>query len=457
MQDFLATQAYPRYSRFKDLFSSHRRALRRKYVRATEFRDRSRDWGAEQKREWLLDRMRFAVRRAYSQTHYYRSQFDKIGFDPRVPFGFEELAQLPVLERGDILQAGDSLVSERIPRESLRKDSTGGSSGAPTHIWIGPEEHSWRESGSDWFAKRSGLVRGARIAYLWGHHLDPTAQSTLKDRLYSYVNNTEWFDCFRLDPATLDRYHQRMERRRPECIIAYASAVAALADRILELGRQPSYPTKCIITGAEKLFPAQRDAVDAAFGRPIRERYGARDVGLIGFQSAEAQATTYEVDWANVFVEPESSEERASILVTKLHADGMPMIRYRIGDVGLFPPGSRPGHPTLSLLEVVGRELERIWLPDGRWVEGELGPHMLKDYPVREYMVWQRQDYSVEVQIAPRSGFSDSHRQEIVHTLSRNLPGLAVSTVLVDRVPRTRANKLRPVVSDVNVNSGKAR
>jgi phenylacetate-CoA ligase len=454
VRDVLARQVYPRYSRYKDALSARRRLLRSHYEDGIRFRDQTTDWDADRKVDWVLDRLRFAIRRAYLETPYYREQFDRIGFDPRGNFGFKDFAKLPILERGDVLEAGDRLTSEKIPREDLRKDSTGGSAGVPTRIWVGPEEHSWRESGSDWFGRRAGLIRGSRIAYLWGHHLDPTGQTSLKDRVYFFLNNVEWFDCFRLDSATLDRYHERLEKYRPDCIIAYASALAALAEHILDRGLSPHYPARCVLTGAEKLFPAQRAAAEAAFRRPVRERYGARDVGLIGFQAA---SPAYEVDWANVFVEPEFVGGRASIIVTKLHADGMPMIRYRIGDVGVFPSGASPGHPTLSLQEVVGRELERIWLPDGSWVEGEFGPHMLKDYAVREYMVLQRADYSVEVQIAPRDGFSEEDRLEIIRTLSRSLRGLKVSTTLVERVPRTPANKLRPVVSEVNVDRGSAR
>jgi phenylacetate-CoA ligase len=457
VRDVVASKVYPLYSGCKDALSSRRRRLRTHYRDGIQFRSHSRRWNTEQKTEWLLDRLRFTLRRAYSQTPYYRDQFDRIGFDPRSAFGFEDFAGLPVLERTDILDGGEKLLAQSIPRQQLRIDSTGGSSGIPTKIWVGPEEHSWRESGTDWFAEKAGLIRGSRIAYLWGHHLDPSAQSSFRERAYSYLNNAQWFDCFRMDSARLDDYHSRLQLYQPECIIAYASALAALAEHILQRGLKPNYPTKCIITGAEKLYPSQRELAEAALACPVRERYGARDVGLIGFQSSTGSFNTYDVDWANVFVEPEFSGGRASILITKLHADGMPMIRYRIGDVGLFAAGSRPGHPVLSLLEVVGRELERIWLPDGSWIEGEFGPHMLKDYPVREYMVWQRKDYSVEVQIAPRDGFNERHRAEIIHTLSRNLRGLAISTVLVDQVPRTRASKFRPVVSEVVVNRGRSR
>jgi phenylacetate-coenzyme A ligase PaaK-like adenylate-forming protein len=176
----------------------------------------------------------------------------------------------------------------------------------------------------------------------------------------------------------------------------------------------------------------------------------------MGFQLEPQRSLDYEVDWQNVFVEPETAEAESSILITKLHADGMPMLRYRVGDVARFPPGSRPGHPAFVLQEVLGRELDRIWLPDGRWIHGTQVPHMMKDYPVREFMFLQRPDYSVEIQVVPRDGFGAEARESILETVETNLPGLQISLALVESVPRTRANKWRPVVSEIRRPEGDA-
>ena len=189
--------------------------------------------------------------------------------------------------------------------------------------------------------------------------------------------------------------------------------------------------------------------IERAFARPAHERYGSRDVGSIGFQLTPGQSLAYTIDWANLLVEPESAETDAAILITKLHADGMPMIRYRIGDVGRFPAGSLPGHPTLALADVLGRQSDRLWLPDGRWIHGNQLPHLMKDFPVREFMLVQHGDYSVEVKIAPKPDFNDASRRRMHATLTANLPGLAVSVEIVEAIPRTRANKWRVVVSEV--------
>jgi phenylacetate-coenzyme A ligase PaaK-like adenylate-forming protein len=127
------------------------------------------------------------------------------------------------------------------------------------------------------------------------------------------------------------------------------------------------------------------------------------------------------------------------------------MIRYRIGDFGGFPAGSKPGHPTFVLSEVLGREVDRLVMPDGRWVTGLQVPHLMKDFPVREFLCRQRQDYSIEIQIVPQTGFNESNRRQIEETLKTNLPGLPITIELKESVVRTVSNKWRPVISEARI------
>jgi len=413
-------------------------------------REQAAGWPTGQRREWMLARLRQAVRRAWWTTRYYRELFDQIGFDPRSDFTFDDFAALPTLEREDIHRAGRALVSVAVPSADLRQDATGGSTGVPTVIWLGPRERGWRESGIEHYMRRIGLPRGIRAAALWGHHLDPKAGDGLGDRLRSFVDNSRELECFRLSPSTLAGYHATLERWQPRYLLAYANALAALAAEVRARGWRPSYPTQCFVTGAEKLMPGDRALIQSVFGRPIHERYGSRDVGLIAFQVDPDRSLELEIDWASVLIEPDSRDPVASILVTKLHGDGMPMLRYRIGDLARFPAGSRPGHPTFELDEVLGRELDRIWLPDGRWIHGIEFPHMMKDHPVRQYQIVQTDDASVTVRLVPAPTFGEDDRVDILRTLHANLDGLAVSLELCEALPRTRANKVRFVVSEID-------
>ena len=53
--------------------------------------------------------------------------------------------------------------------------------------------------------------------------------------------------------------------------------------------------------------------IQSVFGRPIHERYGSRDAGLIAFQVDPDRSLELEVDWANVLIEPDGSDPVSSI------------------------------------------------------------------------------------------------------------------------------------------------
>ena len=441
-------------SRWQRMARPSRRAPVRAFYEGIRFRRDVARWSADQRSVWVLNRLRFIVRRAYRETVYYRELFNDVGFDPETSFTFDDFARLPVLEREHIREAGGRLLSELVPVGSAVMQATGGSTGAPTEVWLGPEERGWGESALETFMMRIGVPTGARTGLLWGHHLDPQASDSFRDRYHAFEQNQRWFDCLRLSPEALERYHREFERWRPACIIAYASSLGHLAEYVLERGYRSNYPSRCFVTGAEKLWPQHRAAIQEAFGRPVHERYGARDAGAMGFQVEPWVTLDYEIDWANTLVEPETNEPESPILITKLHADAMPMIRYRVGDIGRFPESSAPGFPTFTLNEVLGRVVDRIWLPDGGWITGLQVPHMMKDYPVREFLFLQRADYSVEIQIVPKNGFVEENGRSILKTVSANLPGLDISISLVESIARSKANKWRPVVSEINTQGG---
>ena len=416
------------------------------YEAGLAFRDGAVAWDDDRRRAWILARLRETARRACAESAFYRARFEAAGVDPRADFGFEEFARLAPLTREDLRAQGAALVSRALPPAQLWRDATGGSTGEPTQVWLGPEERGWQESGNEHYMRRLGVPRGSRTTYLWGHHLDPVARESWRERVRDFADNVRWLDCFRLSPAVLERYHAALERHRPARLVAYASALATLAEEVLARGWQPGYPTRCCVTGAERLTAAQRTLVRAAFGRPVHARYGSRDAGLVAFQ-VDPEASGYEVDWANTLVEPLDAGPVAPIVLTKLHGDGMPMLRYRVGDLGQFPAGSRPGHPVFALDDVLGRELDRLWLGDGRWVHGLELPHLMKDHAVREFQVVQGADLSVVVHVVPGAGFGPGQARRILATLADNLPGLPLRLEVVETIARTPAGKLRPVVS----------
>lgn len=422
-------------------------ALARRHALA--LRAKSAAWDEESKRHWVLERLRLTVREAARSTAHYAELFAKIGFDPKADFAFDEFACIPILEKSDLLNDSGRLLSSTVCPKRRTPMSTGGSTGLPVTVFLGPEEEGWATAGIEFQMESLNVPIGCRTVQFWGHNLDLAANDTIPERLMNLANNRRWIDCFRLSPDHLDQVHEFLQEWQPDCIVAYASALGALAERVLDRGYKANYPKRCFVTGAEKLDCRHREQLRRAFRRPVHEQYGSRDVGLMAWQVNPERSLEFRVNWESVLIEPETATENSPILITKLHADAMPMIRYRVGDEGRFPAGSRPGYPALHLSEVLGRITEKVWLPDGRFIHGLQFPHLLKDFPVGEFMVRQREDYSVEVQLAPKPDFSPEHRQRIMATIIANLPGIPIVITLKNTIPRTAVQKWRPVMSDV--------
>ncbi|HET8781537.1 MAG TPA: hypothetical protein VFM63_03935, partial [Pyrinomonadaceae bacterium] len=183
LRDLLSLKLLVPMSRLQRMVRPSRRGAMQSFAEGMRFRRKTLAWDLETRRGWMLQRLRFVLRRAYSGTTYYRELFDNVGFDPNAEFTFEDFGKLPILTRDHIRKAGQTLLSKPGDKEVVLQ-ATGGSDGVPTEVWLGPEELGWGESGQENFRHRIGVPTGSRTALLWGHHLDPQASDSFRDRYH---------------------------------------------------------------------------------------------------------------------------------------------------------------------------------------------------------------------------------------------------------------------------------
>jgi phenylacetate-coenzyme A ligase PaaK-like adenylate-forming protein len=248
--------------RMQQFLRSSRRPVALARRRALAFRTKSAAWDEQRKREWILQQLRATLRDAAGSTAYYADLFAGLGFDPNADFSFDDFACLPALEKSDIRSGGDRLLSRAVVPDQRISMTSGGSTGVPVTVWVGPEDQGWGMAGVEQQMESLGAPLGCRTAQFWGHNLDTVASDNIVDRLSSLCSNRRWIDCFRLSPEHLAHAHVVLEGYRPDCIVAYASALGALAEHVLERGSKAGYPSRCFVTGAEKArYPSSRGSV----------------------------------------------------------------------------------------------------------------------------------------------------------------------------------------------------
>jgi phenylacetate-CoA ligase len=127
----------------------------------------------------------------------------------------------------------------------------------------------------------------------------------------------------------------------------------------------------------------------------------------------------------------------------------MPLIRYRIGDVGIMSNETCScGSNTPYFEKILGRMDDFILTPDGRYV-GRLSP-VLKGFPVKEAQYIQKRMDLVVVKLIKDPNFNSQTSKQLIKEIQKRL-GYSINIELefVDELPRGPGGKLRTVISEL--------
>lgn len=406
------------------------------------------------------DALRRLVRHAWDNVPHYRQVMEDAGVSPDSIRGVDDLGRLPILTRELAREAADQRRARAGARVEIKK-STSGTSGVPLAFGYEKESEYWRQAirlrGYGW----AGYRPGSKNLHYWGSlnvHYKPKPWVRFKQELDHRVRRDVYVDC--TATGTAEHYEQVIEavrRTRPDVLLCYARAGAALARTVLERGAR-DWPDINVICGAERVFPQERAAIEAAFG-PVFETYGSREVMLMACE-CPAHAGMH-VSMENLIVETVVREpdgrvraaepgETGEVLVTDLHNLAMPFIRYQNGDLATPEKVERCAcgreHPRLRSVD--GRVTDVLRDAEGKPVDGLFFNVMFSTLgeKVRSFQVVQRRDKSIQVRIVPTASFDEELLGLIRGNCARKFPGLSVMADVVDDIPALPNGKRRPVV-----------
>jgi phenylacetate-CoA ligase len=167
--------------------------------------------------------------------------------------------------------------------------------------------------------------------------------------------------------------HLRTIQSHPEIhhLMAYVDAAVSLATFIED--RKLTAPRlKTIMACAGTVTPEWREILQRVFRAQVFDKYGSRECADIACECAAHRGL--HVYSPNVFVEVVDERGRecspgqiGRILVTLLTNPSFPMIRYQIGDLGVWSewPHCECGLPFPKLQSIQGREDDMLLTSDG--------------------------------------------------------------------------------------------
>jgi phenylacetate-CoA ligase len=374
--------------------------------------------------------------------------------DPR-----EWLSHLPVLTKSLIRANFAKLQSADIASRKCYFNTSGGSTGEPVRLIQDWEYEERSRAVTLMHSKWTGKAIGDLEIRVWGSERDVFAGTESRmARLRNRGTNTVILNAFRMTPAKMREYLAILNRRRPKLVLAYAQAIYELAQFAEQESIQVT-PQNAIMTSAGTLYPFMRQKIESVFGARVFNRYGSREVGDMGSECpAHEHLHTAPMGHYLEIVDDDGNPVpdgiEGNILVTCLTNFAMPLLRYFIGDRGVFSRQSccACGRSGRMLKAVLGRNVDAFRTRTGTLVDGEYFTHLLyfRDW-VHKFQVVQSDYEDIVFKIAgPRSDVPGAVADEIV-SKTRLVMGSAcqVRFELMDDIPPSPSGKYRYTVSEV--------
>lgn len=417
------------------------------------------DYHRLKKQEWksrdeidaiALAKLRRQVSRAWQYSRFYRQRFDAIGFHPEDLKSLADLQRLPLTTRTDYVGAADTLYCSDIDISKCIIAKSSGSSGAPVRVPLTCHDKSYRVLKELRQLTAVGFKFTDRMLVIWVPRITIDKIPAMH-RLG--LLRREHASVFDEESVQLDN----INRLRPDVIYTFTSNYRILAEEILSKGLDIHKP-KLLVSSAELMDDTARSIIREAFGLDPFDYYGSMEFGWIAWQCPERK---YHINSDSLVVEcvrdgvPVPHGEEGDMVVTNLHSDAAPLIRYVLGDaVKLSSAKCECGRELPMMESVTGRIADYFVLPGGRRISPYSVTSALRDVPgMRRFQVVQEAIELIRVNVLKDECAPGP--EAVQNTVLKALGvRLEVAVDYVESLPRDPSGKFKIVKSMILPDSG---
>jgi len=397
-----------------------------------------------------LDKLKKIVKFSQHNIAYYRDLFKRIGFDYRDLVTLSVIEELPCLTK-EIIRENPTQFSPGYPwRWFCIPGHTSGTTGSPLAVYHDLRSHMYERAFQRRLAGWAKYRPGMKKIWLRGDLIVPVAQSQPPYWRENRAENQLMMSSYHISEETLPEYIRAIKNFSPQLIDAFPSAIYSIAKYMKDNSYVP-LKVGAIITSSETLFPEARQTIEEMFSCRVFDWYGSYERVAAIFSCEYGHYHIVE-DYGYTELVPLADGYR-EVVSTGFYNHGMPLIRYRTGD--LIEPLEEDGNlcpcgRSFRQIEyVLGRTNDYVILPNGRKFQG-LG-FLLKNDSIMEGQIYQNRDFSIEIRVVPKSGFDLADKQAIENSAyDRFGSGVKLKVVCVTALPRSRTGKLKSIISEIS-------
>lgn len=389
------------------------------------------------------------TRQAAQNVPFYKERLSAFANEP---FSLDRFKQIPILSKSEIRENTDNLISSKIDRESaqLGMFSSSGSTGVPLIVYRG--------------AKNILLGRAASLRYHHWHQRDfslrnaniVTLSQAPSDKSRNWAGHMRTGPGYSLDISTPSReLFDRVMEIDPHYIQTHPSSLKRLIEISIEQNKKPK-SLKEVRTFGEILEPLIRKACEDHWGCPVSDFYSTEEMGPIAFQCPES--THHHVQIENVYLEilDDNGEdcqpgERGRIVVTQLRNPEMPLIRYELGDIGIWAESCDCGRHLPSIKTIEGRVRNLVRLPNGDTFHPVFDEKiLLAAAPIKQYQCIQKSIDTIEVKLVLAHKLNAEEEKKLAAAFNESFKNnFLYQFTYLDAFPKEKRNKFELFKSEL--------
>jgi phenylacetate-CoA ligase len=411
---------------------------------------KTRELSVEEIENFKVERLKKVLRYASTEIKYYKNLFNQISFSADSVTSLEDLTKIPVLEKETLRLKADEFVPHDIRKRSYAVHKTSGSTGTPLSVNLDKKTYRLVMALLVDHEKQNGVNFGAKRATFAGRMVQKIENMKPPFWRFNSAENQMLFSSYHLNSDTFPFYLTELNKFKPDEIIGYPSAIYSFACFVRESNLSLQFTPKAVITNSETLFNWQRTVIQDVFGCKVTDYYGTSEAVVF---AGQCEKLNYHISPLLGELEVVNKDdnriygESGDILCTTLSNYAMPLIRYRVGDVGVMRTEACSCgniHPYLSSVE--GRTDDVIVTRDGRNI-GRID-HIFKGVNgIKECQVVQNNYDNFTLNMVQGLDFSEDNVNLIVDNLRKRIGNdIVISVRTLPVIPRTASGKFKGVI-----------
>lgn len=356
-----------------------------------------------------------------------------------------KLKSFPILTKDLIRSNLENILT--VEKSKLICNSTSGSTGIQTNIYISKEEQSLIRAIQTTWWKWAGFKMGEPM-FQTGLATKRSLEKKLKDIFF----RTYYQFAFGLTTENTEKGLTWAKRTIP-FLGGYASSLFVLS----KIAQGRGITMKSAVSWGDKLFDHYRKNIEQVFDCKVFETYGTGEGLMLGAQKDLDYLYIMDPYFIVELLDDDGNEvadgEIGQVVVTSLIHKSMPLIRYRVGDLAIKLP--RDMYPEkrelgLSLFQkIIGRETDIVKTPSGKSLIVHSFTGIFEYFPqVKQFQVVQsKQKLDLTIRYIKGADF-DEHTLQTIKKQLDNLAGenLPVEFVEVNIIQATKSGKPQIVV-----------